>query len=220
MMKAKPAVPPAPQRRGLMLILSSPSGAGKSTLTRALKEDNRQDLLLSISVTTREKRPSEVNNVHYTFIDTADFEVMRDRDELIEWAQVHGNYYGTPLKPIEAALARGQDVLFDIDYQGTRQIVKRMRQDTVTVFILPPSMAELKARLYRRAEDSAEVIEKRLGNSRNEIARWSEYDYVLVNDNLDKTYDELRAILAAERLKRERQTGLGAFVDGLLAEPV
>ncbi len=210
--------PEAPRRRGLMLILSSPSGAGKSTLTRALKEDNRQDLLLSISVTTREKRPSEVNNVHYTFISEADFGVMRDRGELIEWAEVHGNFYGTPLKPIEAALAAGQDVLFDIDYQGTRQIVQRMRADTVTVFILPPSMAELKNRLDRRAEDSDAVIAKRLTNARTEIARWVDYDYVLINDNLDRTYDELRSILAAERLKRERQTGLGAFVDALLAE--
>ena len=148
------------KRRGLLLILSSPSGAGKSTLTRNLVREDR-GIRLSISVTTRPKRPSEINSVHYDFLDDiAAFEQMRDRGELLEWAQVHGNYYGTPRKPVEQALARGEDMMFDIDWQGTKQIVEKMRKDVVSVFILPPSMAELKARLERRAEDTPDVIEQ------------------------------------------------------------
>src|SRR5215213_1249257 len=205
------------KRRGLLLILSAPSGAGKSTLTRNLVREDR-GIRLSISVTTRPKRPSEINGVHYSFIESvADFEEMRDRGELLEWAQVHGNYYGTPRKPVEQALARGEDMKFDIDWQGTKQIVEKMRKDVVSVFILPPSMADLKARLERRAEDTPDVIERRLRNAREEIAQWEAYDYVLVNDDLDRTFGELKSILSAERLKRERQVELGGFIGDLLS---
>jgi guanylate kinase len=203
-------------RRGLILILSSPSGAGKTTLTRTLVDDRAGDL--SISVTTRQKRPSEIEGRHYLFIDTEQFAAMRDRDELLEWAEVHGNFYGTPRKPVERALAAGRDMIFDIDYQGTRQVRTKLPDDVVTVFILPPSMSELKARLERRAEDSAETIARRLANARMEIERWSEYDYVIVNEDLDRSYQSLKAIQAAERLKRERNVGLPDFVETLLNE--
>jgi guanylate kinase len=206
-----------PARRGLMLILSSPSGAGKSTLTRNLSQ-NENNLDLSISVTTRQKRPSEIDGVHYRFIDRAVFDGMRQHNDLLEWAEVHGNGYGTPRKEVEASLASGRDVLFDIDWQGTQQIVKKAREDVVTIFILPPSMAELRSRLVRRAEDSPEVIARRLENARGEIARWEKYDYVIINDDLQAAYEAIRAILTAERLKRSRATGLKAFVDGLLGE--
>ncbi|MGN6096429.1 MAG: guanylate kinase [Bosea sp. (in: a-proteobacteria)] len=205
-----------PARRGLMLILSSPSGAGKTTLTRNLKSENNLDL--SISVTTRTRRPSEIDGVHYRFIDRGTFDAMRQHNDLLEWAEVHGNGYGTPRKEVEASLAAGRDVLFDIDWQGTQQIVKKARADVVTIFILPPSMAELRSRLVRRAEDAPDVIAKRLANARDEIARWSQYDYVIVNDDLDAAYDAIKAILTAERLKRSRAVGLGDFVDQLLAE--
>jgi guanylate kinase len=207
------------KRRGLLLILSSPSGAGKSTLTRNLVREDR-GIRLSISVTTRQKRPSEIDKVHYTFMESvADFEEQRDRGDLLEWAQVHGNYYGTPKKPVEQALARGEDMMFDIDWQGTKQIVEKMADDAVTVFILPPSIPELKARLERRAEDTPEVIARRLRNARDEIAQWQSYDYVLVNDDLGRTFEDLKAILASERLRRERQVDLGAFIDDLLSAP-
>jgi guanylate kinase len=206
------------KRRGLLLILSSPSGAGKSTLTRNLVREDR-GIRLSISVTTRQRRPSEIDGVHYIFLpQLAEFEEMRDRSDLLEWAEVHGNFYGTPRKPVEQALARGEDMMFDIDWQGTRQIVEKMRKDVVSVFVLPPSMAELRARLERRAEDTPEVIARRLRNAREEIAQWESYDYVLINDDLDRTFGQLKAILAAERLRRERQTDLGPFVSGLLEE--
>lgn len=205
-------------RRGLVLILSSPSGAGKTTLTRALAQRPEWGLELSVSVTTRARRPSEIDGQHYRFIDRDAFEHLRERDDLLEWAEVHGNYYGTPRSPVERALAAGRDMIFDIDYQGTRQVRGKLRDDVVTIFILPPSMAELRRRLERRAEDSAETIERRLLNARTEIERWSEYDYVLVNDDLDRSFKTLEAILAAEHLRRERQTGLAGFVSGLLAE--
>ncbi|WP_199091624.1 guanylate kinase [Bosea sp. ASV33] len=205
-----------PARRGLMLILSSPSGAGKTTLTRNLKSENNLDL--SISVTTRAKRPSEIEGVHYRFIDRTTFDTMRQHNDLLEWAEVHGNGYGTPRKEVEASLAAGRDVLFDIDWQGTQQIVKKARADVVTIFILPPSMAELRSRLIRRAEDAEDVIVKRLANARDEIARWSQYDYVIVNHDLQTAYEQIKAILTAERLKRSRAVGLNDFVDQLLAE--
>ncbi len=205
-----------PARRGLMLILSSPSGAGKTTLTRNLKSENNLDL--SISVTTRAKRPSEIEGVHYRFIDRAAFDAMRQHNDLLEWAEVHGNGYGTPRKEVEASLAAGRDVLFDIDWQGTQQIVKKARADVVTIFILPPSMAELRSRLIRRAEDAEDVIVKRLANARDEIARWSQYDYVIVNHDLQTAYEQIKAILTAERLKRSRAVGLTDFVDQLLTE--
>jgi guanylate kinase len=204
------------QRRGLLLILSSPSGAGKSTLTKLLKD---HQLRVSLSVTTRQRRSSEVDGEHYRFITADEFQEMRDHGDLLEWAEVHGNFYGTPRKPVEQALAHGEDMMFDIDWQGTKQICEKMRADVVSVFILPPSMIELKARLERRAEDTPEVIARRLRNAREEIAQWSSYDYVLVNDDLQHTFGELKAILTAERLRRERQTGLEAFIDGLLATP-
>ena len=206
------------RRRGLLLILSSPSGAGKSTLTRNLIEEDRE-LSLSISVTTRAQRASEIDGRHYHFIDVPRFERMREAGDLLEWAQVHGNFYGTPRHEVEQTIAAGADMIFDIDWQGARQIVEKMRADAVTVFILPPSMTELRARLERRAEDAPAVIQRRLANAREEIAQWSAYDYVLLNDNLDRVYGELKAILAAERLRRERQLDLATFVDGLLAEP-
>ena len=205
-------------RRGLILILSSPSGAGKTTLTRSLVQD--QAGVLSISVTTRLKRPSEIEGRHYHFIDVEEFMAMRDRDELLEWAEVHGNFYGTPRKLVERTLASGQDMIFDIDYQGTRQVRQKLPEDVVTVFILPPSFKELKARLERRAEDSPDIIAKRLTNARVEMERWVEYDYVIVNEDLGRSYDSLKAIQAAERLKRDRLVGLSEFVDGLLSEKI
>jgi guanylate kinase len=208
----------SPRRRGLLLILSSPSGAGKTTLTRNLVEQD-SGIRLSISVTTRPRRPSEIDGVHYRFIDVADFHDLRERGDLLEWAEVHGNFYGTPRRPVERALAEGQDMLFDIDWQGAAQIAEKMRADVVTLFVLPPSMAELKARLERRAEDAHEVIARRLANAREEIAHWQVYDYVLVNDDLQRTFGDLKTILAAERLRRERQLGLGRFVETLLAAP-
>jgi guanylate kinase len=205
-------------RRGLLLILSSPSGAGKSTLTRNLVAQDR-GISLSISVTTRAKRPSEIEGVDYLFIKEDEFEELRERGDLLEWAQVHGNYYGTPRKPVEQSLVAGEDMMFDIDWQGTKQIVEKMATDVVSVFILPPSIAELKSRLERRAEDTPEVIARRLRNARDEIAQWASYDYVLINDDLGKTFRELTAILAAERLRRARQVELEAFIAKLLADP-
>jgi guanylate kinase len=207
---------PVVGRRGLILILSSPSGAGKTTLTRDLVAGHAGEL--SISVTTRGKRPSEIDGRHYHFITEKQFKAMRDQDELLEWAEVHGNFYGTPREPVERALASGQDMIFDIDYQGTKQVKEKLPDDVVTVFILPPSMAELKARLERRAEDSSQTIAKRLANARTEIARWVDYDYILINKDLGESYHSLQAIQAAERLKRDRLVGLSEFVDSLLDE--
>ena len=205
------------RRRGLMFVLSSPSGAGKTTLTRLLREQE-PSLSLSISVTTRGRRPSEVEGVHYYFISEPEYLSMQSRGDLLESAEVHGNHYGSPRREVERALEAGKDLLFDSDYQGTRQLVANAPDDVVSVFILPPSMTELRARLERRAEDSQDVIEKRLENARKEILRWSEYSYVLVNDDLDRTFSRLRIILAAERLKRERQTGLDHFIHQLIDE--
>jgi guanylate kinase len=215
-----PAAQKAPTaRRGLMLILSSPSGAGKTTLTRMLLQADKLDLTLSISVTTRPRRHSEADGIHYHFITRRQFEVMRDSGDLLEWAEVHGNFYGTPRAPVEAVLAQGRDVLFDIDYQGTQQVRESAGPDVVTIFILPPSMRELQARLERRAEDSGDTIAKRLENARNEITRWEQYDYVLINDDIQKTFDDLLAIVTAERLRRPRvQPAIKEFVKRLLAE--
>jgi len=206
-------------RRGLMLILSSPSGAGKTTLTRMLLQTKSLDLTLSISVTTRPRRSSEVDGIHYSFITKKQFEAMRDAGELLEWAEVHGNFYGTPRDRVEQTLAQGRDVLFDIDYQGTQQVKAKAGDDVVTIFILPPSMQELKARLERRAEDSRDTIEKRLENARNEISRWELYDYVLVNDDLQTSFDCLLDILKVERCKSSRlRECIYAFVTSLLEE--
>jgi guanylate kinase len=212
-----PSVPPPDNgrmRRGLMLVLSSPSGAGKSTLAQHLL-NNEADLHLSISVTTRARRGSEVEGGHYHFVSAQKFETMRVHGELLEWAQVHGNLYGTPREPVREALDGGRDVLFDIDYQGTLQLYEGVRDDVVSVFILPPSMAELRARLDRRAEDAPEIIDQRLKKARLEISFWDRYDYVIINSDLDKAYAGVRAILAAERLRRTRNTGLEAFTSHL-----
>lgn len=206
-------------RRGLMLILSSPSGAGKTTLTRMLLQDKSVDLTLSVSVTTRARRSSEVDGIHYHFITRPEFERLRDSGDLLEHAEVHGNFYGSPRARVESVLAQGRDVLFDIDYQGTQQVRLKSPDDVVTIFILPPSMRELQARLERRAEDTADTIARRLANARNEIQRWTVYDYVLVNDDLQHTYRQVQAILQAERLRRARaQTAITRFVESLLAE--
>lgn len=204
-------------RRGLMFVLSSPSGAGKSTIARQLLAED-DDIELSISVTTRERRQSELDGVHYHFIDESRFSRMAERGELLEWAEVHGNYYGTPRDPVEKALSQGEDILFDIDWQGTRQIAEKMPEDLVRVFILPPSMAELESRLKRRAEDDDKTIQKRLQGAREEIEKWSDYDYVIVNEDLADAYASVSAILAAERLRRERVIGLRPFVSNLLED--
>ncbi len=203
-------------RRGLMLVLSSPSGAGKTTLSRMLLEDPAVEL--SISVTTRPRRPSEHDGAHYHFIDRARFDAMVKHGELLEWAEVFGNRYGTPRAPVERALAAGRDVLFDIDWQGTQQVREKARSDLVSVFVLPPSAPELARRLHTRAQDFEEVIRSRMAKAADEMSHWAEYDYVIVNRELDAAFAELRAILAAERLKRERQTGLSHFVRSVQAE--
>jgi guanylate kinase len=200
-------------RRGLMLVLSSPSGAGKTTLSRMLLDD--RDIRLSISVTTRERRPGETHGRHYYFIDTKRFRELVRKRELLEYAEVFGNFYGTPRKPVEKALLSGHDVLFDVDWQGAQQLRRRASDDVVSVFILPPSISELERRLHTRAQDDKKVIRARMAKAANEMSHWAEYDYVLVNRDLKRTFADLSAILAVERLKRERQTGLSAFVRGL-----
>jgi guanylate kinase len=204
-------------RRGIMLIVSSPSGAGKTTLTRELlqKEDN---VSLSISVTTRPRRSSEIDGIHYHFKSLRQFESMRNGGQLLEWAEVHGNFYGTPREPVETALSEGRDVLFDIDWQGTQQLYETMRADVVSVFVLPPTAEELKLRLERRAEDTPDIIARRLTNAAEEIPHWEEYDYVLVNRDLEKSFVRLRGILTAERLKRVRKDDIQEFVDKLLGD--
>lgn len=206
---------PAMKRRGVMLILSSPSGAGKSTLTRQLVQDET-NVTLSISVTTRPRRASEIDGKHYHFIDVPAFKAMQERAELLESAEVHGNFYGTPRRSVEAALNDGRDVLFDIDWQGTRQIMSKMRKDVVAVFILPPSMRELKTRLDRRAEDAPATIARRLLNAREEIAQWQLYDHLIVNDDLEYAFNAVKSILASARTQRERLVGAEAFVASLL----
>jgi len=205
------------RRRGLMLVLSSPSGAGKSTISRNLLEGD-PTFELSISVTTRARRGSEIDGRHYHFRARREFESMRDSDELLEWAEVHGNFYATPRAPVETALSEGRDMLFDIDWQGAEQLRDKMRADIVSIFILPPTMRELKGRLRRRAEDTEEVIGARLANARAEIEHWRDYDYVVVNDDLDAAFAQVQAIIVAERLRRDRRPGLFDFVQGLLGE--
>ncbi|MBN9064715.1 MAG: guanylate kinase [Rhizobiales bacterium 65-9] len=208
-----------PKRRGLVLIVSSPSGAGKTTLTRALL-DKDNSLHLSVSVTTRPRRANEVNGVHYHFLKSVrEFEMKREAGELLEWAQVHGeHFYGTPREPVEKALMEGRDVLFDIDVQGAAQVTKAMRRDVASVFVLPPSVAELHRRLQRRAAEDETLIRRRLATARKEIARWSEYDYVIVNDDLDRAFSDLRAILSAERQRRARRVDLEPLVSRLDAD--
>jgi guanylate kinase len=199
------------ERRGLMFVLSSPSGAGKTTLSRLLIE-RVQGLTLSVSATTRPMRPSEVDGRDYRFVDAATFAAMVKRDELLEWATVFDNRYGTPRAPVEAALSSGRDVLFDIDWQGTQQLREKARADVVSVFILPPSAADLERRLHTRAQDSDEIIRGRMDRAAHELSHWAEYDYIVINQNVDEAFAEVHSILRAERLKRERRTGLTAFV--------
>jgi guanylate kinase len=204
-------------RRGLMFVLSSPSGAGKTTLSRMLLKADR-NVELSVSVTTRPRRPSEVEGRDYHFIDLARFESMMRTDTLLEWAEVFGYRYGTPRRPVEKALGDGRDVLFDIDWQGTQQLREKARDDLVSVFILPPTVKELHRRLQRRAQDSRAIIGSRMAKAANEMSHWPEYDYVIVNRDKDDAFAQVRAILAAERLKRERQIGLSSFVRALQAK--
>lgn len=221
------------KRRGLMFVLSSPSGAGKTTLTRMLLEDEKKNVELSVSVTTRAKRTSEIEGRHYYFIDRPRYDEMVRKGDLLEWAEVHGNGYGTPKKGVETFLSAGKDVLFDIDWQGTLQLYAAARADVVSVFVLPPSARELRIRLARRAEDNQEVIDRRLRNAIEELEHWREYDYILVNDDLDQAYRALKSILVSERqrrlsghavgkdaavagrYRRDRQPGLEAFVRDL-----
>jgi guanylate kinase len=210
----------AASRRGMILILSSPSGAGKTTLTRMLMQDSALDLTLSVSVTTRQQRSSEVDGIHYRFLaDRNEFERMREADELLESAEVHGNGYGTPRAPVEKVLAEGRDMLFDIDWQGAKQVRERLGDDVVSIFVLPPSMRELRERLERRAEDTASSIDARFQNARKEIERWRDYHYVVVNDDITRAYTDVKTIVTAERLRARRiQAGVGHLVDRLLTE--
>jgi len=206
------------QRRGLLIILSSPSGAGKSTLARRLMGWD-PSLTFSVSATTRKPRPGEVDGEHYRFMAREEFEGMVAAGEMLEHAEVFGNYYGSPRAPVEAAIAAGRDTLFDIDWQGGQQIRNSsLGKDVVSVFILPPSIAELETRLRQRAQDSDAVIAGRMARSRDEISHWAEYDYVLVNRDIDAATDELTTILRAERLRRDRQPGLNTFVRSLNTE--
>jgi guanylate kinase len=205
---------PAIQRRGLMLVLSSPSGAGKTTLSRQLLTNDSQ-IQLSVSCTTRDKRPGEKDGVDYKFIDTPTFRSMIDRGEFLEHARVFDHYYGTPTAPVEAALSGGRDMLFDIDWQGTQQLKEKGRADLVTVFILPPSTRDLERRLITRAQDSHEVVARRMAKAADEMSHWAEYDYAIINRDIATSLNQLKSILTAERLKRERQFGLSDFVKAL-----
>ncbi len=202
-------------RRGLMFILSSPSGAGKTTISRRLLAHDR-DIRLSVSVTTRPMRPGEVEGRDYHFVSQAEFDRMAEAGEFLEWAQVFGNSYGTPKAQIKQGLKEGHDFLFDIDWQGTQQLYQRAETDVVRVFLLPPSLDELRRRLTSRATDSAEVIAARMERAQAEISHWDGYDYVVVNDDIDDCFAKVVQILAAERLRRARQTGLVGFVRGLM----
>ncbi len=202
------------QRRGVMLVIASPSGAGKSSISRSLFGQD-PNIRLSVSVTTRARRTDEVEGTHYYFVDVPTFNRMKAEGELLEWAQVHDNFYGTPRAKVEEQLSAGNDILFDIDYQGTLQLYEKSRSDMVTVFILPPTIKELRARLERRAQDSAGTIEKRLRNAKIEMQHYSEYDYVIVNDDLEASSQKVRSILAAARQSRPRLTQLDNFVKDL-----
>jgi guanylate kinase len=204
-------------RRGLMLVLSSPSGAGKTTLSRMLLKADRA-VELSVSVTTRPRRRGEVNRRDYHFIDRDRFDAMVKAGDLLEWAEVFGHYYGTPRKPVQKALKRGRDVLFDIDWQGTQQLSEKARGDIASIFVLPPSIPELERRLHTRALDDEAVIRRRMAKAASELSHWAEYDYVIINDTLDHAFAEVQAILAAERMKRDRQAWISAYVRRLQAK--
>lgn len=205
------------RRRGLMLVLSSPSGAGKTTLTRLLTRDD-PEVELSVSWTTRAPRPGEIDGADYTFVSKEQFRDHRAKGGFLEWAEVHDNLYGSPKAEVLAALEVGRDVLFDIDWQGAQQLTNSAEADVVKVFVLPPSMGALRERLHSRAQDDALVIKRRLSNAYAEISRWDGYDYVLVNDDLEACYERLQSIVAAERLRRQRQPWLPGFVQVLLQE--
>jgi guanylate kinase len=208
---------PSVRRRGLMLVLSSPSGAGKTTIARELLATDPQ-LEMSVSATTRQPRPGEVPGKDYHFVDIATFERMVSEGEMLEHAKVFDNYYGTPALPVREALASGKDVLFDIDWQGTQQLRQGARSDLASIFILPPAVEELERRLKSRAQDSDEVVRKRMAKAGDEMSHWPEYDYIVVNHQLDSSVASVKAILTAERLKRERQVGLPDFVNGLRSQ--
>ena len=202
-------------RRGLLFILSSPSGAGKTTLSRMLLEAD-PEIKLSVSATTRPPRPGEIDGVHYHFVSNEEFDRMVKEDDFYEWAHVFGHRYGTPKGQIREGLKAGQDYLFDIDWQGTQQLKQKDDQDVVTVFVLPPSLPELRRRQEARAQDSDEVIDSRMERARAEISHWAEYDYVVINDDVDECFDRVREVLDAERMRRTRQTGLIPFVRELM----
>src|SRR6185503_11666366 len=204
-------------RRGLMLVLSSPSGAGKTTLSRKLLDEDK-NVMLSVSVTTRKIRPGEKDGRDYRFIDRRQFDALVETNDLLEWAEVFDNYYGTPKKPVMDALASGRDVLFDVDWQGTQQLRDKAPNDLVSIFVLPPSIPELERRLKSRAQDDYETIHRRMAKAADEMSHWAEYDYVVVNHDLDQAFADVSAVLAAERVKRERQIGLSDFVRGLQAK--
>ena len=206
---------PTRRRRGLLIVLSSPSGAGKSTISRMLMQSD-PEITMSVSATTRAKRPGETDDVDYHFVDDAEFDRMIAAGDFVEWAPVFGNRYGTPKNPVKAALKDGRDILFDIDWQGTQQLQAAMGEDLVTIFILPPSMAELERRLRERGTDSADVIRDRMSRAASEISHWPEYEYVLLNNDADQCLDQVRSIVSAERLKRQRQIGLVPFVRDLI----
>jgi guanylate kinase len=206
---------PTRRRRGLLIVLSSPSGAGKTTISRMLMESDTE-VTMSVSATTRPKRPGETDDLDYHFVDDTDFDRMIQSGEFVEWAPVFGHRYGTPKNPVKDALRAGRDILFDIDWQGTQQLQAAMGEDLVTIFILPPSMKELERRLHERGTDSQQVIDDRMSRASSEISHWPEYEYVLVNTDADRCLEQVRAIVAAERLKRQRQIGLVAFVRDLI----
>lgn len=204
-------------RRGLMYVLSSPSGAGKTSLAKKLIEKD-QHISMSISMTTRKPRPGEVDGVDYYFVSKEQFQSAIDNDELLEWAEVFGNHYGTPRTVVEETLKNGTDVLFDIDWQGTQQIHEKVGQDLVRVFILPPSVNVLEQRLRKRGQDDDHVVNERMKQAANQISHWAEYDYVIINVDLNECLNELENILHAERLKRERLIGLSSFVRNMIKE--
>jgi guanylate kinase len=201
-------------RRGMMLVLSSPSGAGKTTISRKLLERD-QNMTMSVSATTRPRRPGEEDGRDYHFVDPTEFNLMVNRRELLEHAKVFGNYYGTPVEPVEQALAAGRDVIFDIDWQGAQQVAERAREDLVSVFILPPSTDELDRRLHKRAQDPADVVAARMAKASDEMSHYAEYDFIIINSEIDESVAQVEAIVTAERLRRQRQIGLSEFVKHL-----
>ena len=209
-----PSISHGISRRGLMMVLSSPSGGGKSSISRLLL-DQDENLHLSVSVTTRKRRPGETEGVHYKFIKAEDFQLMINKDAFLEHAKVFDHHYGTPRDEVEKQIAQGRDVLFDIDWQGTQQLAANSRENLVSVFILPPNTAELEKRLKQRAQDGDEVVARRMAEASSEVSHYAEYDYIIINEDIDRSVRQVTSILTAERLKRERMTGLTDFVKQL-----